>query len=48
MLKFFAHYPLGDQAQTIVVEGQRSLQIIDAEGDQGDAGFHGLFSCDVL
>jgi hypothetical protein len=40
MLELGADDPLGRKPKSVAVEHERPLQIIDAQGDQGDAGLH--------
>ena len=40
VLELLADDPIGRPAEAVPIEGQRSLQILDTQGDEGDPRFH--------
>ena len=40
MLELLAHDPLRGQAETVAVEMHCAFEVVDGQGDQGDAGLH--------
>jgi hypothetical protein len=40
MFELLADYPFRCQAETIVVEAERTLQVVNGDGNDGNAWFH--------